>query len=455
MLESTAEETESSRPIAGRDELVDYFRAACKPRERWRLGTEHELIGISTADGDFGDAVPYHGERGIRALFDRLERRGWQPVMEGDKPIAMARGEEQITLEPGGQIELAGAPVTRTDTYRDDVSAFLAEVTEASEELQLAWLCAGFRPFQRLEEVPWVPKGRYGIMREYLPTRGGLAHEMMKRTATVQLNVDYADADDARSKLRASFSATSILTALYANSPIVDEKPSGFQSYRSYVWRDTDPDRCGFLHFVFDESDVFESYTDWALDVPMFFVQRDGYLPARGATFRSFLHEGFEGHAATLDDWALHLSTLFPEARMKGYIEVRSCDAGTPGVTLALGPLLRGLLYDADAREGTIALTAGLDADERDALALDVARRGLAAVIPGSGRRVADAARELLALSRDGLRRLGSDEAHYLEPLEEIAESERTLADQTLELWHAEGGDRRAVAAALTHRPLP
>lgn len=451
-MQDTSEE--ERRPLNGRRELVEHFHASCKPRERWRLGTEHELIGVSTADEDFGDAVRYEGERGIRALFGLLERRGWIPILEAGNPVAMSRGEAQITLEPGGQFELAGRPVNHTDEFELDVRDFLAEVTEASEALELAWLAVGFRPFQTLAEVPWVPKGRYAIMREYLPTRGSRAHEMMKRTATVQVNIDYADEADARAKLAASFSVTSLLTALYANSPIVDEKPAGYQSYRSFVWHDTDPDRCGFLPFVFDDGDVFERYTDWALDVPMFFIHRGSYIAGRGMTFRQFLHEGYEGHRATLDDWVLHLSTLFPEARMKSYIEVRACDAGTGAVTLALGPLVRGLLYDVDAREAATALTAGLDHAQRVALSLDVARRGFAAVIPGSERPVLEAVRELVSLARAGLERQSPGEVRYLAPLEEIAESGRTMADRTLDLWRATNGDRRKVANALTHQKL-
>lgn len=433
-------------------DLVGHFYRACKPRDRFRVGTEHELIGVSVAAGDYGAAIPYDGERGIRALLGRLERRGWTPIVEAGNVIGMGRGDAQVTLEPGGQLELAGRPVTHAAEFSEDSRDFMSDVAEASRALELRWLCIGFRPFQTLDEVPWVPKGRYAIMREYLPTRGRLAHEMMKRTATVQVNLDYADMEDARATLRASMAATSILTAIYANSPIVDEQPSAYQSYRAMIWRETDPDRCGLLPFVFEDVDVFEAYTQWALDVPMFFVYRDHYIAAGGTTFRQFLHEGFQGARATIEDWALHLSTLFPEARLKSYIEVRSCDAGSAPMVVALGPLCRGFLYDTDAREAAIALTAGLDMDQRDQLAVEVARHGLQGKMPGSGRPIADVARELVAISEAGLRRQVPEELAYLEPVREIVDSGRTQADRVLELWTRTGGDRARVIAELSHR---
>jgi glutamate--cysteine ligase len=442
-------------PVEGEADLVAHFHRACKPRDRFRVGTEHELIGVSVAESDaglaYGSAIPYDGERGIRALLGRLERRGWTPIVESGNVIGMARGDAQVTLEPGGQLELAGRPVTHASEFADDSRDFMRDVSEASRALELRWLCVGFRPFQTLDEVPWVPKGRYAIMREYLPTRGRLAHEMMKRTATVQVNLDYADMEDARATLRASMAVTSILTAIYANSPIVDEKPSEYQSYRAAIWRETDPDRCGILPLAFEDVDVFEAYTQWALDVPMFFVHRERYVAAHGVTFRQFLRNGFDGARATLDDWALHLSTLFPEARMKGYIEVRSCDAGSAPMVVALGPLCRGFLYDTDARAAATALTDGLDIAQRDQLTVEVARHGLRATLP-DGRRVADLARELVAISEAGLRAQVPEELPFLDPVREIVDSERTQADRVLEVWQRTGGDRARVIAELSHR---
>ena len=439
-------------PVESVKQLVDYFRAACKPRSEWLLGTEHELIGVSVAEADFGDAVPYEGPRGIRALLGRLERRGWAPIFEGNNPIAMARHEAQVTLEPGGQLELSSRPVRCTDELRDDHNDFLSDVFDASENLQLAWLCVGFRPFQRIEDVPWVPKGRYRVMRDYLPTRGRLAPEMMKRTATVQLNVDYSNADDARTKLRASMAVTSLVTAIYANSPIVDEKPSGYQCYRARVWEETDPDRCGLLPFVFEDGDVFEAYTQWAVDVPMFFVYRDGYVPAGGMTFRQFVTDGFQHWQANLEDWVLHLSTLFPDARMKAYIEVRACDAGSDPMVLALGPLCRGFLYDDDARREAAALTASLSFDQRVELQRAVAVDALRARVPGTTQTVGELARELVTIAEAGLWRQEPSELPYLDPVREIVDTGRTQADAMLELWERTGGDRSAVIAEVVHR---
>ncbi|WP_428263461.1 glutamate--cysteine ligase, partial [Haliangium sp.] len=336
-----------SEPIHSARELRAYFSDACKPASAWRVGTERELIGVRTRADVLGTAPAYDGDDGIRAVLEGLGARGgWASIMEAGNVIALVREDAQVTIEPGGQLELAGRPVVASADFEADLTSFADELNALSSELGLSWLGVGFRPFGRLDDIPWMPKGRYAIMREYLPTRGALAHEMMKRTATAQVNLDYSSPQDAAEKLRAAMSVSPILTALYANSPIVDGADSGYQSYRSRIWRDTDPDRCGLLPFVFEDGDIFDAYTEWALDVPLFFVYRKTYLPAGGVTFRQFLHEGFQGHRATMDDWALHLSTLFPEVRMKKYLEVRGCDSGAADTVLALGPLCRGLLYD-------------------------------------------------------------------------------------------------------------
>ncbi|MEM9493510.1 MAG: glutamate-cysteine ligase family protein, partial [Myxococcota bacterium] len=354
----------------------------------------------------------------------------------------------------GGQFELAARPVDHADAMKTDLYNYVREIAEPSRRFGLAWLGVGFRPFGRLSDVPWMPKQRYAVMREYMPTRGALAHEMMKRTATVQVNLDYSDPDDAAAKLRAMMSVTSILTAIFANSPIVDDAVSGFQSYRARIWHDTDPDRCGLLPFVFDDGDIFTAYVNWALDIPLFFVYRDGYQPAGGMTFRRFLAEGWNGHRATLDDWALHLSTLFPEARMKKFIEVRGCDSGSMEMVLALAPLCRGLFYDPDALRAATALTAGLDFDQRVALSRDVARRGLSATLPGDGRSVGELAGELLAIAEDGLRRQMASELSYLEPIRTIVGSGRTQADNIIDHWRQTSGDPDQIIPLISHRCL-
>ncbi|HET6611050.1 MAG TPA: glutamate-cysteine ligase family protein, partial [Kofleriaceae bacterium] len=386
---------------------------------------------------------------------DSLVAMGWARVTEDGHTIALEKGAAQVTLEPGGQLEHAARPVSRQEDLVADVRAYLAQVAVPSRKLGLAWLAIGFRPFGTIDQVPWMPKQRYAVMREFLPPRGHLAPEMMKRTATVQVNLDYADADDAKEKLRCVMSITSVLTALYACSPIVDEAVSGFQSYRSFVWTATDPARCGLLPLAFSDGDVFRNYAEWALDVPMFFLYRGTYRALDGRTFRQFARDGFEGHRATMDDWELHLSTLFPEARLKRFLEVRGCDAGSLEMNVALGPLCRGLLYDATARSAATDLTAELDMDQRIEFWHRVARQGLAARVPGRrGITAGELGRELCAIATDGLSRLAPEEDSYLDPVRAIAESGRTQADAIIELWHQSGGDRAQIIAELCHRGL-
>ena len=433
------------------DELVGYFRDACKPRDQWRFGTEHELHGV-LLDGNIGAPIPYEGPQGVRAVLDALTNDGWAPIREGDHTIALAREQAQVTIEPGGQLELAARPVVHADEMCVDLREYLTRLAQRSAAMRIAWLGVGFRPFGTIDDVSWMPKQRYDVMREYMATVGTLGHEMMKRTATVQTNVDYSDVDDAGAKLRCSMSVTSILTAIYANSPIVDGKLTDYQSYRALVWRDTDPDRCGLLRFAFDDGDVFRAYTEWALDVPMYFVYRGSYRPVDGLTFRRFMREGLGDDRATIDDWELHLSTLFPEARMKRYMEIRGCDVGSFGMIMSLGPLCRGLLYDEQARVAATALTAGLSFDDRVVLADDVGRRGLDA--RAGGHRVGDLARELVNIVVDGLTRECPTEVGYLDPVRHIVETGRTQADELVELWKRTGGDPTRVIAELAHPAL-
>jgi glutamate--cysteine ligase len=438
-----------SELIESESQLVSYFANASKPREAWRVGTERELIGVYKGPESPGVAPGYPGPRGIRAVLERFGQRGWEPVTEGENIIAMVRGDAQVTIEPGGQLELAARPVARTADFEADLESFGEELVAVSQGMDVAWLGVGFRPFGQLDDVPWMPKQRYEVMRAYMPTRGALAHEMMKRTATAQVNLDYGDVEDATLKLRAAMGVDPLLTALYANSPIVDGKIVAHQSYRARIWRDTDRDRCGLLRFVFEEEDLFTAYTQWALDVPLFFVYRHGYQPAGGMTFRRFLREGFEGERATMDDWGLHLSTLFPEVRLKKYLEVRGCDSGARDMVLALGPLCRGFLYDRDACEAAIALTAGLSFEDRLALWVAVSEQGLRARVPGTQHTVQDLARALVDIAAAGLGRQAADELPYLEPVREIAETGRTQADALIDLWKRTGGDPARVIAAL------
>jgi glutamate--cysteine ligase len=425
------------------DALVARFRAGAKPTSSFLVGAEHEKIGVLLPGGG---PVPYHGARGIAALFERLVASGWAPVREGDAIIALGRGGERVTLEPGGQLELSGDPLPGLPEIAAEICGHLRELGEPSRALGIGWLGLGFRPFGDLDDIEWVPKGRYAVMRAELPRRGARGHEMMKRTATIQANVDYADEDDAERKLRAALSVTSIVTALFAASPIASGKDTGFQSYRAHAWLDTDERRAGLLPFAFERGGVFRRYVEWALDVPLLFLYRDGgYREAGGVTFRQFMAQGIDGRPATLDDWDTHLTTLFPEARLKQYLELRGADAGPLPMVLALPALWKGLLYDDDALAGATALTAGLGPGEREALRQAVPRAGLSARLP-DGRAVRDAARDLVALAAAGLARVAPADRPYLAPLEEIAQTGRTVADRAREVF-ARGGPAALLEA--------
>jgi glutamate--cysteine ligase len=455
-----AAEPRIPRPVAGVHELVELFRAASKPRSAWRIGGEHEKIGIivDPAAGTPGAALPYKGARGsISALFAELQTHGWQAVREHGEIIALERDHASVTLEPGGQTELSGAPHTNLLLLRSEFDRHRDEMRAVAAAHGVAFLAVGFRPLGKLDDVPWVPKGRYAIMREYLPTRGTLGLEMMKRTATVQANLDWSDEGDALRKFVAAMSVTSIVTAIYANSPVVDGRDTGWQSWRASIWLDTDNDRCGIPAFSFSSSadQFFQHYTDWALDVPMFFVHRQawgGYRAAGGMSFRKFLAEGFQGERATVADWQLHLSTLFPETRIKGYLEVRGADAGNQAMTLALPALWKGLLYDETAMAAASALTAHLSYAERLALRAVVPRSGLATQVRGaaaSSVRVLDLARALVAIAHDGLARLAPEEVSLLAPLHEVVESGRAPAERVREAFAGWGGDVHKLVEAI------
>jgi glutamate--cysteine ligase len=439
----------TSTPITSVEELVKRFELGSTPRPSFRIGAEHEKIGVLVGGSETGAPVPYDGPRGIAALFGRLAARGWSPVAERGQVIALARGDQKMTLEPGGQLELSGGPLATLAEVEAEIGRHLVELEEESRPLGIAWLGIGFRPFGSLEDVAWVPKGRYEVMRTEMPTRGRLALEMMKRTATVQANLDYVDEDDAARKMRAAMSVTSIVTALFASSPLVDDADSGHASYRARVWLETDPTRCGLLPFAFEDGPLFRHYTEWALDVPLLFLYRGGrYFSAGAMTFRRFLREGFQGDAATLEDWDTHLTTLFPEVRLKHYIEVRGADAGPLAMVLALPALWKGLLYDDDATREALALTSRLSFAERLALREAVPRLGLSAELP-DGRRVAEVARVLVATAREGLARQAPGEVGYLRPLEEIADTGRGVYDRVRDLARAAGSDRARIIDEL------
>jgi glutamate--cysteine ligase len=431
--------------ISSQDALVAYFREASKPPSEWRVGLEQEKLPVLQD----GSPVPYEGPRGIAALLAKLEEGGFVAEREDGHTIALGRGDERITVEPGGQIELSGPALVSAEAGRRVLVAHLAEVRALAEPLGIHFIAGGFRPFGTLDDVPWLPKRRYKVMRAYLPTRGRLGPEMMKRTATVQANLDFADEADAASKLRTGFGVTSLVTALFAASPISAGKPNGHKSYRAAVWLDVDEDRCGLLPFVFEPGFGFADYMQWALDVPMFFVVRDGdYHPAGGMTFRRFLEQGWQGQRATMRDWEVHLSTLFPEVRLKRYIEVRGADSAPLPMAQALAALWRGLLDDPEARAAAWALVADWPYVERLRLRREVPVAGLQARV--GGRPLAERAVELVRIADAGLRRLPEGEADrpLLEPVMAYAQAGRCPADDMLDDYAAANGDPKKLIAA-------
>ena len=422
-------------------DLIAFARAGEKPRAAFRVGTEHEKVGIRLADLR---PVPYAGEDGISGLLEDVARSdGWTPVREGEVLIALEKDGASITLEPGGQLELSGAPLATIFETCQEFHRHLDLIRRVSEPRGIAWLSLGANPLHDVDDIPRVPKARYAVMRSYLPARGELAMHMMHLTATVQANLDYGSEDDMVAKMRMAMGVSPLVSALFANSSLYLGKPSGFISRRVHIWRHVDPDRCGMLPFVFEPGFGYERYIEWALDVPMFFVLRDGrYLPGEGRTFRRFLAEGHAEGPATLQDWNLHLTTLFPEVRLKQFLEVRGADAVPPELICALPALWKGLFYDDQARDAAWRLVADWTFPEREAALEAVARRGLAAEV--AGRPVLPLARELVAIARAGLVRIGdgsrgeSDERGFLDPLLAVAERGRSPGEEVLSRWEGE-----------------
>lgn len=447
--------TQIDRPVEGMEDLLGYFRAAEKPRDRWRVGTEHEKVGVYV---DSGDRVPYEGPRGIGALLEKIAASAdWERVQEDGRTIALVRDGASITLEPGGQIELSGAPLRTAHETCAEFNAHVDLVKDLSDEFGIAWLGLGIDPFHEVAEIPIMPKARYDIMRAYLPTRGALALEMMHATATVQANFDYADEADMIDKMRTALVVTPIVSALFANSSISAGKENGYMSRRLVIWRDTDPDRCGLIPFVFDPDFGYRRYAEWALDIPLFFVVRDGrYHAGDGTTFRDFMQRGFQGFRPTLKDWDTHLTTLFPDVRLKRIIEVRGADAVPRGATCALPTLWKGILYDREALDAAWSLLGGITPQQLDAGQLDVARRGLRAEM--GGHKLLDLAREVVRFSGEGLRRIASagdtdrDERHFLDPLLEQIERGVSPGEEIAERWRGEWNrDRRRLIEATRY----
>lgn len=449
-----ARDVSDTTPLGARSELVEWIASGEKPRESWRLGTEHEKIPFYTADSS---PVPYEGNKGIRALLEGLQARtGWAPIMEDDHPIGLLdeAGGGAISLEPGGQFELSGAPLGTLHETARETARHIADAKAVGEELGLGFLTLGMSPLWTRGQTPVMPKARYRIMTNYMPKVGSLGLDMMYRTSTVQVNMDYASEADMVKKLRVSLALQPVATAIFANSPFTDGKPNGYLSMRSQIWRDTDRDRTGMMAFAFEDGFGYERYVDWALDVPMYFVKRDAtYHDVAGASFRD-LFAGrlaqLPGERATRSDWANHVSTLFPEVRLKRYLEMRGADVGGLAHIVALSALWTGILYDETTLDGAWDLVKSWSAEQREQLRADVPKQALKAAI--AGRSVQDVARDVLALSREGLKRracldeAGRDETRHLAYAEEIVASGLTPAERLLALYHGAWGGSVAPA---------
>lgn len=435
---------QAERPITRLDELLEYFQGAERPREQHKVGLEHEKF-VYPMDG--ARAVPYDGAAGIRALLDALEPHGYQAFRESPQSpvIALQKGEASISLEPGGQLELSGTAFkTAREAHREN-EAHLAEVKAAASRLGLGLVALGYRPFDRVPEMPWMPKTRYRTMRETLGARGTLALDMMLMTATGQVSLDWESEADCARKVTLTSRLTPLLVALYANSPLKDGKPSGFMSYRSNVWTDVDNARCGYQGFMLDGSFSYRAYAEWALDAPMLFLRRDGQYLTPKRTFRQHLKDGFEGKPADYADWVDHLSTMFPEVRIKKVMEVRGADCVPAAQTGALVALWRGLLYDPQAMDEAEKLLPRYPL-ARQLEFQEVARRdGLRGRF--DGRELAPLARDMVAIARRGLERLDPQDAPLLDVLAELAESGRSLADRVLEQWTRDPDPARLMAS--------
>ncbi len=441
----TPETAEARAIIESKSQLVDYFAPGMKPKSEWRIGTEHEKFAFLT---DTLQPVPYQGARSIKALLDGLKDRfGWEGVYEGDNIIALAdpKGLANISLEPGGQFELSGAPLESVHDTCAEVNEHLQQVREIGDRLGIGFLGLGASPLWTRAETPVMPKGRYGIMAPYMDKVGTMGRDMMFRTCTVQVNLDFGSESDMVQKLRVSLALQPLSTALFANSPFLEGKPNGFLSYRSHVWTDTDKARSGMLPFAFERGMGFERYVDYALDVPMYFVMRDGkFINTVGESFRKFLDgrlPQLPGEKPVLKDWADHLTTIFPEVRLKRYLEMRGADSGPWRRLCAFPALWTGLLYEQSSLDAAWDLVKDWTAAERQQLRDDVPAQGLKAMI--RGRTVRDIAGEVLKLARAGLEARqrtgckGKTETTFLEVLDETVSSGKTAADRMLELYNS------------------
>ncbi len=431
-------------PIEHRAQLAEYLADGCKPKDQWRIGTEHEKFGYCK---DTRMPLPYDGDRSIKAILEGLrDAFGWAPLFEGGHIIGLQKDGANISLEPGGQLELSGAPLETIHETCDEVNQHLREVQTVADRIGARFIGLGAAPEWTHEQMPMMPKGRYRLMTEYMGKVGTHGTQMMYRTCTVQVNLDFASEADMVQKLRVAIALQPVATALFANSPFFEGKLNGHKSWRSRIWRGLDNDRTGMVPFVFEEGFGFESWVQYALDVPMYFVYRDGtYVDARGQSFRDFLDgklPALPGETPTLSDWADHLTTLFPEARIKKFIEMRGADGGPWRRLCALPAFWVGLTYDQGALDAAWDLAKGWSASTREGLRVAASEQGLQGEVDGL--KLHDLAREAVAIADAGLRArakpgaggLVPDETHFLNALKESVESGQTPADELLGLYH-------------------
>jgi glutamate--cysteine ligase len=449
-------------PIETRDQLVDYLAAACKAPEEFRLGVEQEMFVYS---GDDYRPAEYDGSRpGIKALLESMLQFGWSPIEENGLLIGLHRGDRAITVEPGGQIELSGPAVRDAHQVLEGSQAYQDELRMVGDELGLHFLAMGCQPKHRQSELPWMPKDRYRIMRAYMPSRGSMGLQMMQSTCALQVSLDFDSEADMVKKFRVALALQPLVAAIFANSPFAHGGDSGKLSYRNRIWRDTDPDRCGSLPFVFETGMGFERYADYVLDVPMYFVHRDGqYIDASGSSFRDFLAGRLTvlpGEPPLISDWANHLTTVFPQVRLKNYLEMRGADAGgSIWRAAALSALWAGLLYDGDALDEAWERVRAWTPDERNELEFWVAKHGFN--LPFRGQSVQDLCLWILRLSRQGLLRRdyrnqnGQNESQYLEPLRDAVQSGRTFAKDLIQRFEQQWrGDIDVAVASMCQETM-
>ena len=447
-------------PIENHAQLAQYLADGCKPKEDWRIGTEHEKFGYNK---ETLLPLPYEGACSIRAMLEGLrDGHGWAPVEEGGKLIGLVKDGANVSLEPGGQLELSGAPVETIHETCDEVNVHLREVRDVADRIGAGFIGLGAAPEWTHEQMDLMPKGRYKLMNEYMTKVGTMGRVMMRRTCTVQVNLDFGSEADMVQKLRVALALQPVATALFANSPFFEGKPNGHKSWRSRVWRDLDPARTGMLPWAFEDGMGFERWVEYALDVPMYFVYRDGqYIDALGQSFRDFLKgqlPALPGEMPTLSDWADHLTTAFPEARIKKFIEMRGADGGPWRRLCALPAFWVGLMYDQTALDGAWDLAKGWDAETREGLRVAASVDGLQAEF--NGVKMHDLAREVVALSEHGLRaraRTGAggmvpDETHFLNALKESIETGKVPADELLDDYNGKwNGDLSRIYAEYSY----